>query len=334
MKKLGTYCWLILLFLVAACTKKDKVFTGTLEPSYGNRNEVVLVIDDSLWIGALGDSIRAKLAQPTPGLTKQEPIFDLLQLDPKIFSTKAKTARNIVLFSVNTAHEFALEKSLNATPQNFFFVRARTTSDLIRLFDKKADSIISVFNASELNEEMHQIVRSGNRNTQELKDFFGCTLSIPSAYHLQIENEFPFLWYQKDLSSGNLNLILYEFPIAEIENNQATVEEHLLQARDFIGSEFLKTAKDAAYVTTTQNASLHIFETTVQDLPVYRISGKWETVNDYMTGPFVCYAIRDDYYKRYLFIEGFVNNPFKDKRNQLLEMEAIIKTINFNENSN
>ena len=48
----------------------------------------------------------------------------------------------------------------------------------------------------------------------------------------------------------------------------------------------------------------------------------------------MCYAIRDDYYKRYLFIEGYINNPFKNKRDQLLEIEAIIKTINFNEHSN
>lgn len=316
--------------LLSSCSKKTKD-NLPLANSHGHRNEVVLVMDDSLWIGSVGDSIRTKLAQPISENDYFEPTFDLLQLDPKIFTTRAKSARNIVLFSTDTEYEFLLQKSVYATPQNFFFLRAANANDLIKLFQKQADSIISVFKASELNEEMHEVVRSSTQELNELKDFFGCTLKIPDNYHLQIKNEFPFLWYQKDLSSGNINLVLYEFPITEIENNQGSVEHHLIQARNFIGSEFIHTAKEAAFVTTNDSVHAKITLESLQGLPAYRLEGTWETVNDYLNGPFICYAIRDDYYKRYLFIEGYVNNPFKQKRDQLLEMEAIIKTINFNE---
>ena len=105
----------------------------------------------------------------------------------------------------------------------------------------------------------------------------------------------------------------------------------MLQARNYIGKEFLHTAKDSGYIVTDPAKNVTITKEKMQELPVYRIVGSWETVNDYLKGPFVCYAIRDDYYKRYLFIEGYINNPFKNKRDQLLEIEAIIKTINFNE---
>lgn len=332
MKQLNFVVFFFILILQAACTKKKDEVEGKLNTSFGNRNEVVVVMDDSLWIGATGDSIRAKLAKPTIGLADEEPIFDLVQLDPKIFSTRAKNARNIVLFSTQTAHEFILEKSLNASPQNFFFVRAKTNHDLVKLFNKNADSIISVFKTSELNEEMHETVRTSTQDLSELKDFFGCTVKIPNAYHLQVENEFPFLWYQKDLSSGNLNIVMYEFPISEIENSKGSIEQHLIEARDYIGREFIKTAKDSAYTITDQVLPPLITKQKVQDLPAYQILGNWNTINDFLKGTFVCYAIRDEYYKRYLFIEGYINNPFKNKRDQLLELEAIIKTINFNEN--
>lgn len=322
------------LFFMLSCTKKEKAPVNNLNSSFGSRNEVVLVIEDSLWIGTIGDSIRAKLAKPIVGITDQEPIFDLVQLDPKIFTKKAKTARNIVLFSTQTAHEFILEKSLNATPQNFFFIRAKTNDDLIKLFNSNADSIISVFKSSEMNEEMHKVVRSSKLNYKELKELFGCTLKIPDSYHLQMENESPFLWYQKDLSSGNVNLVLYEFPINEIETNEFTLENRLIEAKNVIGKSFLKTAKDSAYFIVSPQFTPIIKKKTIQNLPAYQIIGAWETVNDYLKGPFVCYAIRDDYYNRYLFIEGFVNNPFKNKRDQLLEIEAIINTLNFNESPN
>ncbi|WLD23711.1 DUF4837 family protein [Flavobacterium dauae] len=323
---------LFLLVVVLGCTKKKEVAGARLNPSFGDRNEIVLVIDDSLWIGSFGDSIRSQLAKTTAISDNTEPVFTLLQLDPKIFTSKAKLARNIVLFSTNNQYEFLLQKSVYATPQNFFFLRAENKEDLLKMFKKNADSIASVFKASELNEEMHQVVRASTHDLSELKDFFGCTLKIPDNYHLQIKNEFPFLWYQKDLPSGNINLILYEFPITEIENTKGSVEDHLLQARNFIGEEFMKTAKEQAYITTSTEVKYTITKETLQNLPAYRITGNWETVNDYLKGPFICYAIRDDYYKRYLFIEGYINNPFKQKGEQILEVEAIIKSINFNEN--
>ena len=326
-------CFFLLLIVFTNCSKEKTNAGGILEPSFGNRNEVVLVIDDSLWSDAVGDSIRAQLAQPTDGLSKHEPIFDLTQYDAKIFSNRARMSRNVVLFSLHNGQEFVLEKSLYATPQNFFFIRAKNTDDLIKLFRANADSIISIFQSSELNEEMHEVVRASNQEHEELKTLFGCTLKIPDSYYLQIKGDFPFLWYQRDLSSGNLNLVLYEFPISEIENNQGIIEDHLIEARDFIGREFLKTAREDGYLTTGNKLPLKITKIKVKDMPVYRISGTWKTVNDFLEGPFICYAIRDEYYNRYLFIEGFINNPFKDKRDQLLEMEAIMKTINFNENS-
>ncbi|WCM41291.1 DUF4837 family protein [Flavobacterium sp. CBA20B-1] len=328
------FCLILFFGLLFGCSKKEQTPTASFKPSFGNRNEVVLVIDDSLWVGSLGDSIRAHLAQTTAESTTTEPIFDLVQLDPSIFTTRAKTARNIVLFSIHTQHEFLLQKSVHATPQNFFFLRAKTKSDLLAMFKKRADSVISVFKASELNEETHEVVRTSTKELRELKEFFGCTLKIPDDYHLQVKSEFPFLWYQKDLSSGSVNLVLYEFPIAEIENNKGSVEEHLLQARNFIGKKFIKTAKDTAYITTNTKEYQFVSKENMLQMPAYRIVGSWETVNDYLKGPFISYAIRDEYYQRYLFVEGYVNNPLKNKRDQILEVEAIIKTINFNENGN
>ena len=141
MKKLVCYFFVIFIF---SCSK-NKHENISLNQSYGNRNEVVLVLDDSLWIGLMGDSIRAKLAQPISDRGYFEPTFDLIQLDPKIFTTKAKSARNIVLFSTDTEHEFLLQKSVYATPQNFFFLRAANSQDLLKMFHKRADSIINVF---------------------------------------------------------------------------------------------------------------------------------------------------------------------------------------------
>lgn len=332
--KQNTIIILFLLSIISACTKQNSTVMGELKKSIGARNEVVVVIDDSLWFGAVGDSIRGKLAHRIEGLSGNEPVFDLVQFDPSIFSIKAKTARNIVQFTSYASNEFVLEKSLNASPQNFFFIRGKSIDDLLAVFKANADSIVSVFKASELNEETHDMVRSSRKDISELKDYFGCVLKIPSTYHLQVKKEYPFLWYQKALSSGNLNLVLYEFPISEIEDSKQTINQRLLMARDYIGKEFLKTAKDSAYITTNPDFVPLITKETVQDLPAYKIIGTYTSVNDFIKGPFITYAIRDEYYQRYLFLDGFINSPLRNKREQLLELEAIIKTVNFNEGTN
>jgi hypothetical protein len=48
-----------------------------------------------------------------------------------------------------------------------------------------------------------------------------------------------------------------------------------------------------------------------------------------MSGPFVNYAIVDKTNNRVLFLEGFCYAPSKDKRDLMLELEAIIKSVRF-----
>ena len=53
----------------------------------------------------------------------------------------------------------------------------------------------------------------------------------------------------------------------------------------------------------------------------------WEIKGAYMGGPFVNYAIEDKINNRYLVAEGYVYAPSQDKRENIFELEAIIKSI-------
>jgi len=46
-----------------------------------------------------------------------------------------------------------------------------------------------------------------------------------------------------------------------------------------------------------------------------------------MSGPFINYAIEDKTNNRWVIIEGFVFAPSVEKRDYMLELEAIIKSI-------
>lgn len=328
------YIYLVFIVVsIASCSNKNEVTTGKLNPSFGSRNHITVVIEDDLWNGEVGDSVRKKLAQKYFGLDKDEPIFDLDQYSPEIFSAKAKTARNIIVFSNSDNYFFSLEKSFYATPQNLFFVRAKSNKELIQNFNTHADSIISVFRKSELNEEQHALIRKELLDTEIVKELFACTIKIPTSFQLVLEYE-NFLWFQKDLPTGNSNLVIYEVPISSIENSKNDIEDNLIKVQDSVSKLFIKGLNENSHLITETGFFPSFKPIRIQKFSGYEISGTWEMENDFMSGPFITFAIKDEYFNRYLLIEAFVNNPYKTKRDLLFEMEAIIKTLNFYNNEN
>jgi hypothetical protein len=55
--------------------------------------------------------------------------------------------------------------------------------------------------------------------------------------------------------------------------------------------------------------------------------GTWEVKNDYMAGPFLNYIIQDTINNRLLVMEGFVFSPSIQKRNYMVELEAIFRSL-------
>ena len=71
-------------------------------------------------------------------------------------------------------------------------------------------------------------------------------------------------------------------------------------------------------------------ETEIQENVAFETRGKWEVKNDWMAGPFLNYVIVDKKNDRLLVLEGFTYAPSVDKRNFLLELEAIAKSVVIN----
>ena len=59
----------------------------------------------------------------------------------------------------------------------------------------------------------------------------------------------------------------------------------------------------------------------------FETKGTWELQNDYMSGPFINYAIIDKERNRIIVLEGFCYAPSKEKRDLVQELEAIIKSV-------
>jgi len=69
-----------------------------------------------------------------------------------------------------------------------------------------------------------------------------------------------------------------------------------------------------------------IFKTIIDNKPTIETKGIWELENDFMSGPFINYAIEDKVNNRYLVIEGYVFAPSVNKRDYMFELESIIRS--------
>ena len=60
---------------------------------------------------------------------------------------------------------------------------------------------------------------------------------------------------------------------------------------------------------------------------MFETRGTWEVKGDFMGGPFLNYIVKDTINKRILFIDGFIFSPSQRKRDNIVEIEAIIKSL-------
>ena len=57
--------------------------------------------------------------------------------------------------------------------------------------------------------------------------------------------------------------------------------------------------------------------------------GMWEVKGRFMAGPFVNYTVDDKENNRYLVLEGFVFKPSANKRDNIFELESILRSVKF-----
>ena len=68
-------------------------------------------------------------------------------------------------------------------------------------------------------------------------------------------------------------------------------------------------------------------ETTIDGKKAFETRGKWEVKNDFMAGPFLNYIVQDKQNNRLIIMDGFAFSPSIQKRQYMIELEAIFKSL-------
>ena len=309
--------------ICVCCESSGKRDTSFLSDSVGNINSLQVVADNDLWNGAVGEEIRTHFAAVVDGLPQEEPLFSMNQMAPAIFTDFARSNRTFMKVELADRDTVMIKKDVYAKPQTGVFISGTSEEKLIEIIRENQERIIRAFKSTELKEKQRRI-RISLLKIDSLKERFGLSLDVSSAYRVAVASD-DFYWIRKELkSSGSTNIIVYQVPIDYIRNDSTAIGD-IIRMRDSIGSALLPVEDDGLFVTEAAYAPL-LFASKIDGKYAYQTKGTWEVKDQYMAGPFLNYAIRDEANERYLIIEGFTYAPSMEKRNLQFELEAVIRS--------
>lgn len=318
----------ILLFVFVLCAVScNNTNDAEATASKSNINEIYIIINDALWNGDVGDSLRRKLAAPVDGLTQEEPLFTLNQYHDTTFDAVLKKGRNIIIVNEGSDKNFTSKKDTFCSPQNVFTFSGETVEELLELIDMYSYDIIMKIKETEIAENQKRNEEEGLLDITHIRQQFNVGLMVPTTYTYAIQND-NFVWLKKDIPSGNTNILLYSVPYHRIEHEK-TILGNIISMRDSIGSLYIHGQEKGTHMKTEEAYSPYLFMTSFKDKRAFETRGNWDMENDFMNGPFLNYAIRDNKHQCYLVIEGFIYSPSSPKRDLIIELESIIKSLEF-----
>ena len=309
------------MILFLSCAEETKNYKPL---SSGRINSVSVITDKVTWESKVGNEIRNIFASEFKGLPQIEESFNLSYIPYEAFTGFGRTGRNIIFINQKKDDKPKMARDKFARPQLFLEISGTNEIQLIENLKKAASFSINEFQKGEIEENKRRILKSPLNKTN-LKDSLSISLTMPSAYSI-FKEENKTIWFQKPLKNGTSNLIASELNI-QYESFDEIDLLKTIKTRDSLNKEFVPGRVDGSYMIT-EEAYLPYFDLDENNGFVSKETrGTWEVKGDFMGGPFINYVVKDTINKRILYLEGFIFSPSQRKRDGIIELEAIIKSL-------
>ena len=317
-----------LIYLMALCTlfscKSNNQKTIYKSASSGNINSLLVVIDNALWIGSVGDVLRENLGGEIYGLPQVEPQFDLRQVPTEVFSNFVRLNRIVIKIQISDVIGIKYYKDPYATPQKMAVISGPDRQTLIDLIQLNAPTLISSFKSFEFKEKQRRIDKA-LFNTSRIETALKIKLRFSSLYRVAKEKE-DFFWIRRDTKTGSLNLLLYNLPMQNFKTPEA-FSEHVIRKRDSIAKQYIPGPLKGNYMATETAYTPFCVLREAPNVTALEIRSLWKIEDAFMSGPFVNFCFVDKVNSRLFVAEGFVYAPSETKRDYMFELETMMRSI-------
>ncbi|MBK9736083.1 MAG: DUF4837 family protein [Saprospiraceae bacterium] len=346
-----------MLFSIFSCKNEFTASMANKPTAMGRINDVAILADKDMERSPVGDTLMSYFQSAYPVLPAEEPIFDIRFMSPEdldaqpyrkelrifvvvadVSDTTSATTRMLrsdlgnerfVRAQIDTSFTSSIGNDKWAKGQIIFYIFANGKQKLGNAIVKNFSSVAKRINQHDVKNLQATVYGMQGENRTLSADIlgkFGVNLRIPDLYVVAKEEK-NFIWLRMDTKEMNQSLIIRKFPYKD--KNQFTKDQLLLMRNEY-GKEFIQTGQPDAYMSTNV-IDLPVYEYTYTQNGAYtkEIRGIWETVNDFMGGPFVSYLMFNEAKNEVVFIDAFVFAPGKNKRDFIQQLDCIVKTATF-----
>ena len=256
---------IVLLFsLLVIISCQNKKSAPLVLASNGNINTITVVMTDQLWEGEIGQTVRDMYAYPAEGLPQQEPLYDLKQIPPEVFSGFAQSSRSVLWVGISNQTNVRIDKNNYAQPQTVAVFTAPTPTTLTEILVSQSEEVIKTIRKQERTERLRRI-RKSTYTKHGLDKKFGVALTMPSAYKIFKEDENT-TWFQREVQKGHINLLVTTTPYDTNIVAQQDLDKIIAQ-HDSIGKAFVPGRLTNSHLITEKAYKPYVYSTSFGNKP-------------------------------------------------------------------
>jgi len=313
------------LWLVACNTDNPaeggSIFKDVLPESNGGRMDLIVVAKESLWQSVAGDMFRKDFSSPQPALPQPEPEFTVRQIEPDQFNSLLQRSRNIVILEKGD-FTYTIQENFWARPQLVVTLAAEDENELAKLIQSKGPEVFKKLKDQEINALQERLGKAVHKNLPILETHH-VSMAIPTSFEVEIKQDNLMVLWNKTIKTDQ-GIIVYFKPM---DPEMGALGMDIIPMRDSLTQLYVQSEREGAYMVTEDLVTPTIENTEIDGSFAIETRGLWRTKNDFKGGPFINYTVYDEKHNQVIFLDGFVFSPETKKRNFVLEMESILKTL-------
>jgi hypothetical protein len=322
------------------------------ERAAGAVGEIIMVVDSSMWNGAVGAELKETFRASFPGLYRDEPLFSVRQVNPEKLTKTLRNARNVIYvttlddnsdggriirsnYTPETLSKIKEDPNLfmSAIKDEFAYGQetihlfGRSKAELIANIERNRDRLRDHFSKTERNHISQKLTMSRETSGMQksMEEKFGLSIQIPAGFRL-VNITDDFIWLRMPTDKLDKNIFMY---LKSYDSENDFNHESILEWRDQIGRLYIYGDPENAESFMMTERRIEIAQRNINFGKKYGVEtrGQWRTNNKSMGGSFISYVFTDEASKRIIYLEGFIYHPNEKHRDVLREIEAILWTI-------
>ena len=342
--------------LWAGCSALDTDFR---KEGVGREGRIVVVIDSTLWDGAVGEELRGTISGPISTLPSMEPHF---VLEPRHLVSQhalesAQEQRNVMFVGVigdttsnesrwlNSAFSDEVRATIQSgTPVAFdrrdpwrrrqlaYYVVANTVDELIPAINEAASDIVYAYNLVTRERMYRELFDIGRQHDieEQLMERHGFAVNAQHDYLVATDTT-QFVWLRRILTDTWRSVFVYYQDRAD---PSTLTPENVIARRNALTQEYIRGTEDG-FVEVVLSQPITVDSIDFKGRFGYEIRGMWEMVGVEngrkfqfgQGGGFLTYAFYDPPSGRLYMIDGMLFAPGYPKREFLRQLEVIAYTF-------